>query len=104
MIAQRASSSSNARAIASKIGWSSALRFAGLEIVSRATPSAGSSTSSLPSASSRAPGGGDQSVEDNEGVAFVDRLPLLAEDLLHRPRVLGLHRHLHLHRFEDHDR
>src|SRR5580704_4973539 len=39
--------------IASRMGWSSALRLAGFEIVRRTTPSAGSSMSSLPSASSR---------------------------------------------------
>src|SRR2546421_11701078 len=94
---QRASSPSSACVNASRIGWSSALRFEGLEIVRRATASAGWSSSSFPSASSRAPAGGGQSVEDNEGVAFIDRLPLLAEDLLHSPWILGLDRHLHLH-------
>ena len=44
--------SASVAVIASRIGWSSALRFSTLEIVRRTTPAAGSSTSSLPSASS----------------------------------------------------
>src|SRR5919199_2948087 len=105
---QRASSSRSAWASASRVGWSSALRLAGLAMVRRATWSAGWSSSSLPPASSPAPAGGDQSdaepsVEDNERVAFVDRLALLAEDLPDRPAVLGLDRHLHLHRLQDDD-
>src|SRR3981081_3032870 len=95
---QRASSEGTVCAIASRIAWSRALRLSGLLIVSRATCSTGSSSRSLPSASSCA-----RSVaEDNERVAFVDRLALLAEDLGHGPRVLRLDRHLHLHRLEDH--
>src|SRR4051794_32262485 len=43
------------------------------------------------------------SIEHDEGVALVHRLPLLAEDLLDGAGVLGLHRHLHLHGLEDHD-
>src|SRR5437588_2688708 len=49
MIRQRASPvSRTATAIASRIAWSSALRFEGLEIVSRRTPGAGSSMCSSP--------------------------------------------------------
>src|SRR5215210_1023472 len=104
----RASSSRAVWASASRIGWSSALRLAGLTMVRRATCSAGRSSRSLPSASSSAPAGGDQSdvepsAEDNERVAFVDRLALLAEDLPHCSGVLGLDRHLHLHRLQDDD-
>src|SRR4051794_3026131 len=93
--------------IASRMGWSSALRLAGLEIVRRTTPSAGSSSSSLPSASSRAGAGADTAgrlVEHDEGVALVDRLALLAADLHDGARVFGLDGHLHLHRLEDRDR
>src|SRR5258708_8465556 len=43
-------------------------------------------------------------LEDNEGVALRDRLALRDDDLLHHAWVLGLDRHLHLHRLEDHDR
>src|ERR1035441_3783656 len=67
-------------------------------MVSRATPGAGSSTSSRPPRPARSPG----SVEDNERVALGYRLALLAQDLLDHARVLGLDRHLHLHRLEDH--
>src|SRR3954468_12400920 len=97
-ITQRARSSPSVAAIASRIGWSSALRLAGLSMVSRATCSAGSSSRSLPPASSRAAA---TSVEDDQRGALVDRLALLAEDFLDGARVLGLHRHLHLHRLED---
>ncbi len=45
-------SSASFAVIASRIGWSSALRLSGFEIVRRTTPAAGSSTSSLPPASS----------------------------------------------------
>src|SRR3954447_12793946 len=62
----------------------------------RTTLSAGSSTSSLPDASSAL-------LKDNQGVALGNRLPLLDEDLLHSALVLGLYRHLHLHRFEYRD-
>src|SRR3954453_11075609 len=97
---QRASSEGTACAIASRIAWSRAFRLSGLLIVSRATCSTGSSSRSLPSASSCA----RSLVEDNERVTFVDRLALLAEDLGHGPGVLGLDRHVHLHRLEDHHR
>src|SRR3954469_24778660 len=43
-------------------------------------------------------------LEDDERVALVHRLALLAEDLLDGARVLGLDGHLHLHRLEDDDR
>src|SRR5215212_4028910 len=42
--------------------------------------------------------------EHDEDVALGDRLALLAADLGHLTRVLGLYRHLHLHRLEDDDR
>src|SRR5436305_5027071 len=43
-------------------------------------------------------------LEDNERLALRDRLPFFAADLLHDPGVLGFDWHLHLHRFQDHDR
>src|SRR4051812_22391170 len=43
-------------------------------------------------------------LEDDQHVALVDRLALLAEDLLDLALVLGLDGHLHLHRLEDDDR
>src|SRR3954468_13285144 len=95
--------SASTAAIASRIGWSSALRFAGLEIVSRRTPSAGRSRSSSPAMNGREASAGGL-LEDHEGVPLVHRLALLAEDLLDGAFVLGLDRHLHLHRLEDHDR
>src|SRR5204863_9187227 len=82
-----------------RTAWASALRLGWVSIVSRATCSAGSSRSSLPPASCRTP---STSVQDDQRVALVHRLPLLDEDLLDGPVVLGLHRHLHLHRLEDH--
>src|SRR3954451_24357962 len=94
-------------ASAFRMSWSSALRRSGLEIVRRATAGAGWSTTSLPPASSvRSPSasGGIALLEDDEDVALLDRLALLAADLLDRARVLGLDRHLHLHGFEDDDR
>src|SRR5689334_794670 len=45
-----------------------------------------------------------RSVEDNECVALRDGLPFLAHDLGDLAVVLGLDRHLHLHRLEDHER
>src|SRR5258705_10084026 len=86
-----APASRTAWAIPSRIGWSSALRLSGLEIVRRRTPSAGVSVRSRPL------------LKDDEGIALVHGLALLAEDLLHRALVLGFDRHLHLHRLEDHD-
>src|SRR6516164_5855982 len=78
----------------SRIAWSSAPRFPGFEIVSRAIPGAGSSTSSLP----------PRSLKDYERVALGHRLPLLDADLAHDSRILRLDGHLHLHRLQDHDR
>src|SRR6476661_390771 len=66
-------------------------------MVSRTTPSAGSSTRSSPGMR-RA-----RLLEHDEGVPLVDRLALLAEDLLDDALVLGLDRHLHLHGLEDRD-
>src|SRR2546423_9485374 len=124
-------SSSSVAVMASRIGWSSALRLSGFEIVRRTTPSAGSSTSSLPPASSRGcaleataadtsrarpngdlaigfamkagalPGRRARLLEHDERVALVDGLALLAADLHDGARVFGLDRHLHLHRLED---
>src|SRR5437868_14711356 len=88
---QRASASRTVCAMPSRIPWSSALRLAGLEIVRRRTPSAGVSVRRRPL------------LKDDEGIALVDGLSLLAEDLLHGALVLGLDGHLHLHRLEDHD-
>src|SRR3954453_5797952 len=92
---QRASCAPIVSVIASRISWSSAPRLSGFEILSLVTPSTGSSMTSLPLACS---------AEDNESVALRDRLPLLARDLLDRAVVLGLDRHLHLHRLEDYER
>src|SRR5256714_6032387 len=97
-------SSSSVAVMASRIGWSSALRLSGFEIVRRTTPSAGSSTISLPPASSRGcaleataadtsrarPNGDvaiDRLLEHDERVALVDGLALLAADLHHGARV-----------------
>src|SRR5205085_10937332 len=80
---------------------SSAPRRPGLEIVSLVIAGAGSSTSSRPPPSLE---GAPELLEDNERVALGYRLPLLDADLLHHAWVLGLHRHLHLHRLADHDR
>src|ERR1700733_6966842 len=100
MIRQRASSRGSVDVKPSRIAWSSAPRLAGLEIVRRETPGVGSPTSRGPPAG-RAWSG---SLEDNEGVALGDRLALLAQDLLDDSGILGLDRHLHLHRLEDHHR
>src|SRR4051812_46744579 len=100
MTRQRASSPLTVAASASRISWSSAPRFSGFEIVSRATWSAGSSRMSLPEASSCTP----ELLKDHQRVALGHGLALLARDLLDRPLVLGLDRHLHLHRLEDHER
>ena len=43
-------------------------------------------------------------LEHDERVALVDRLALVAADLRDRPGVLGLDRHLHLHRLEHDER
>src|SRR5579859_5625203 len=81
---------------ASSSAWSSAPRLPGFEMVSRTMPGSTSSTSSRP-----VPAG---LLEDNERIALGDRLTLLDEDLLDHALVLGLDRHLHLHRLENHDR
>src|SRR5438552_2211734 len=57
------------------------------------------SWTSLPPVSSSATSG-----EDDQHVALVDGLALLAADLGDRAVVLGLDRDLHLHRLEDHQR
>src|SRR6478672_9459093 len=95
MTRQRASCSPTTAVIVSRISWSSAPRLTGFEILILATSSSGSSTRTLPDA---------RSVEDNECVALRDRLSLLALDLRDRAVVLGLDRHLHLHRLEDDER
>src|SRR3954449_10839054 len=97
MTRQRASARSTVSRSVSRISWSSAPRLSGFEIRIRSTRGAGSSTSSLPEASSTA------LFEDDKRVALRNRLALLAEDLLHGAVVLGLDGHLHLHRLEDHD-
>src|SRR5437762_10015077 len=102
-ITQRASSRGRTSEKPSRMAWSSAPRLAGLEMVRRATLEAGSSTSKRPAVESPRESPDGLLLEDNECVALRDRLPLLAEDLFHRARILGLDRHLHLHRFEDHD-
>src|SRR3954453_3335445 len=88
---QRASCSATTCAIVSRISWSSAPRLAGFEILILPTPALGSSRRTFPDASS---------VEDNESVTFRHGLSLFALDLLHGAVVLGLDRHLHLHRLE----
>src|SRR5579859_1226596 len=93
MITQRASSDGSVAAKASRIAWSRAPRRSGLEIVSRATPGAGSSTNSCPPPWSAVPP--PALLEDNERVAFGDRLPFFHHDLLDHAWVLGLDRHLH---------
>src|SRR3954452_9563289 len=95
MTRQRASCSATTCAMVSRISWSSAPRFAGFEILILTTPALGSSRRTFPDASS---------VEDNESVTFRHGLALFALDLLHGAVVLGLDRHLHLHRLEDHER
>src|SRR5437764_1871902 len=94
MITQRASSWGIVRAKPSRIARSSAPRLSGLEIVRRATKGAGSSIRSRPS---------EGLLEDNERVALGDRLALRAQDLSDDARILGLDRHLHLHRLQDDD-
>src|SRR3954469_23745964 len=85
----------------SRIAWSSALRLAGLEIVRRRTPSPGRSLRTSPLMAGNLVTGLVRLLEDDQRVALVHRLALLAEDLLDRAGVLGLDRHLHLHRLED---
>src|SRR4051812_39804631 len=100
MTTQRCSCVHIASASASRISWSSAPRLSGLEIRMRSTLSDGSSRTSFPDASSVVA----VLLEDNEGVPLGYRLALFAADLLDHAFVLGLHRHLHLHRLEDHER
>ena len=95
-VSMPSSRSSIAVAMASRISWSSALRFSGLRMVSRATASAGRSSTSFPEASSLV-------LKNDQRIALADRLALLHRNLLHGAGVLGLDRHLHLHRLEDHD-
>src|SRR4051812_35060410 len=97
MTRQRASvAPATASPSASRISWSSAPRLSGFEIRSRSTRAAGSSASSLPEASSARPL--LELLEDDKRVTLRHGLALLAEDLLHGALVLGLDRHLHLHR------
>src|SRR3954454_14744854 len=86
---QRASRAGSVAARPSRMVTSSALRLAAFSNVTRATPAAGSSVVTL--------------LKDHERVALVDRLALRDQDLLDGALVLGLHGHLHLHRFEDRD-
>src|SRR4051794_24842682 len=97
---QRASSPRTVSARASRISWSSAPRLSGFEIFSRATCGAGSSSSSLPDASSRT----EELLKNHQRVALRHRLALLAADLPDDALVLGLHGHFHLHRLEDDER
>src|SRR5215207_9221260 len=90
-----------ASAIPFSVSWSRAFRESGRLRVSRATASAGSSRSSFPPASSVI---WLRLFEDDQDVALGDRLALLTADLGHLPRILGFHRHLHLHRLQDHNR
>src|SRR5688572_12535939 len=95
----------------SSSSWSRALRASGRLRVRRATASAGSSSRSLPPAKDimRGPLGfacGASAVsyglfEHDEDVALGDGLTLLTLDLGDLAVVLGLDRHLHLHRLED---
>src|SRR4029077_248156 len=84
MITHRASSAGSVWVRPSRIAWSSAPRLSGLEIVSRTTWGAGSSTSSRPA---------EGLLEDNERVALGDRLALTASDLGDDAGILGLDRH-----------
>src|SRR5664279_3436995 len=95
MRTHRASSSGMTAAIRSRIAISSAPRLPGLEMTSRVTPGAGSSIRSCPA---------EELFEDNERVALGHGLTLAAADLLDDAGIFGLDRHLHLHRFENHDR
>src|SRR5215211_7016716 len=97
MTMHRASAPDTVSRSVSRISWSSAPRLSGLEIRMRSTRSAGSSSSSLPDASSVL-------LKDHQRVALGHGLALLDDDLLHGPLVLGLHWHLHLHGLEDRDR
>src|SRR5690348_14279859 len=100
MTTQRCSRVQSVSASVSRISWSRAPRLSGFEMRIRRTFSSGSSRISFPEASCSVL----VLLEDNERVSLRDRLPLLAADLLHPPVVLGLDRHLHLHRLQDHER
>src|SRR5215207_6052852 len=93
------SSCGRTSAIASRISWSRALRRSGLEIVSRATASAGRSRRSLPPASRSL----TALLQHHQHVAFADRLALRAANLFDDAVVFGLDGNLHLHRLEDDD-
>src|SRR6187200_1988080 len=97
MITQRVSipfaSAGICSAIASRMAWSSALRLSGLEMVSRATASAGRSTLISPGIAREALA----LLQDDERVALAHGLAFLDLDLLDDAGVLGLDRHLHLH-------
>src|SRR5215213_4477795 len=100
MITQRVSiprsRSPIAEAIAPRISWSSALRLPALRIVSRATASAGRSSTNFPEAS-------PVLLKYDQSVAFAHGLAFFHGDLLDGAGVFRLDRHLHLHRLEDHD-
>src|SRR3954453_2419353 len=91
-----------ASAIAFRVSWSSAFRESGRLSVRRATASAGSSSRSLPPASSSVIA--LRLFEDDQDVALGDRLALLHADLGDLACVLRLDGHFHLHRLEDDDR
>src|SRR5437764_11307587 len=97
---QRASRPRTVAARVSRISWSSAPRLSGFEIFSLATCGAGSSSRSLPDASSLV----EELFEDNERVALRHGLAFLAADLLHGALVFRLNGHLHLHGLEDDER
>src|SRR5213078_3529590 len=99
MTTQRSSRVQSVSASESRISWSRAPRLSGFEMRMRRTFSDGSSRRSFPEASSVT-----VLLEDNEGVPLGNGLALLAADLLDHALVLRFHRHLHLHRLEDHER
>src|ERR1700757_2401589 len=72
---------------------------------SRTSPPAGSARSAARARwTSRRGTSSSALLEHDKDVALGDRLPLMAADLGHGPRILRLDGHFHLHRFEDHDR
>src|SRR3954451_1618027 len=97
MSRQRASAPATVSRSVSRGSWSSPPRLSGFEILMRTTLSAGSSTSSLPDASSLL-------LKLHQRVALGHRLALFDEDRLDGALVLRLDGHLHLHRLEDRDR
>src|SRR5438445_596665 len=98
---QRASASLTVSRSASRISWSRAPRLRSFEIVIRSTDGPGSSSFSLPDATSQTSA---PLLKDHQRVAFRDRLALRDADLAHLAVVLRLDGHLHLHRLEDHER